>query len=142
MRALRVLIAEDQDSARRALASLLSDEGYQVAEAATGEEAMSLLASFVPDVVLGDVQMPRLNGLALLQATMAHPHQPAFVLMSSCLPAPIQARATAMGCAAVLTKPLDIESALTTVRLAAEHCLEGPTAEVTSRASASSPARR
>ncbi len=63
--AIRVLIADDQALFRRGLHVVLgTEEGIEVvAEAENGEEAIELARELVPDVVLMDVRMPRLNGI-------------------------------------------------------------------------------
>jgi two-component system NarL family response regulator len=62
---IRVLIADDQALFRRGLYVVLgTEENIEVvAEAADGEEAIALAAELVPDVVLMDVRMPRINGI-------------------------------------------------------------------------------
>jgi DNA-binding NarL/FixJ family response regulator len=62
---IRVLIADDQALFRRGLYVVLGTEDYieVVGEAANGEEAVALAAEMVPDVVLMDVRMPRMNGI-------------------------------------------------------------------------------
>ena len=62
---IRVLIADDQALFRRGLYVVLGTEEHieVVAEAADGEEAIALAAELVPDVVLMDVRMPRINGI-------------------------------------------------------------------------------
>ena len=63
----RILVVDDEQNARVALRTILSEEGYEIAEAADGEEALALLPGFAPAAVLADVRMPRLDGMALLQ---------------------------------------------------------------------------
>jgi DNA-binding NarL/FixJ family response regulator len=62
---IRVLIADDQALFRRGLYVVLGTEEHieVVGEAADGEEAVALAAQMVPDVVLMDVRMPRVNGI-------------------------------------------------------------------------------
>ena len=66
MTALRILIADDQQLIRSGLAMVLgATEGMDVVgEASDGIEAVALAASLAPDVVLMDVQMPRLDGIS------------------------------------------------------------------------------
>ncbi len=62
----RVLVVDDDARSRDAVARILSDEGYETAVASDGEEAAHLLAPWQPDLVLTDLNMPRLDGQGLL----------------------------------------------------------------------------
>jgi two-component system response regulator DesR len=64
---IRVLLAEDQSMVRGALAALLGleDDIEVVGQAADGREALDMVAATAPDVVLTDIEMPRLSGLEL-----------------------------------------------------------------------------
>lgn len=66
MTTIRVLLAEDQTLMRQGLKTILDlEDGFEVAgEAADGQEALERALALRPDVVLMDVQMPRLNGVA------------------------------------------------------------------------------
>jgi DNA-binding NtrC family response regulator len=66
--ALRVLVADDEAAARKGLTSLLSGWGYEVEEASDGEEALQKATVFLPSVVVSDLVMPKLDGLALLRS--------------------------------------------------------------------------
>ena len=61
-----ILIAEDEKILRESLAELLSDEGYQVLQAAEGKAAYDLVLSRPVDLVLSDVRMPEMDGVTLL----------------------------------------------------------------------------
>ena len=73
MSAIRILVVDDEQNARDALRHILSDEGYLVSEAADGQEGLDKLTEFLPDVVLADVRMPRLDGLGLLKKAHERP---------------------------------------------------------------------
>src|SRR5262249_60835065 len=62
----RILVVDDEQNARDALRTILMEEGFEVSEAADGQEALALLPEFAPDLVLADVRMPRMDGLTLL----------------------------------------------------------------------------
>src|SRR5512139_3056684 len=59
------LVVDDSLSARRATAQVMKDAGYIVRTAIDGMEAVSILEKFVPDIILADMEMPRMNGLEL-----------------------------------------------------------------------------
>ncbi len=63
----RVLIVDDEPNIVISLEFLMRHEGYEVEVASDGEEALELLASFQPDLVLLDVMMPKLSGFDVLQ---------------------------------------------------------------------------
>ena len=66
--AQRVLIVEDDESARVGLTELVRTWGFAVEAAADGEAALATVTSFRPTIVVSDLVMPRMDGLALLAA--------------------------------------------------------------------------
>ncbi|WP_104092545.1 response regulator transcription factor [Arthrobacter sp. GMC3] len=81
---IRVLIADDQALLRGSFRLLVdSDPGMRVvAEAADGEEAIALCAQHRPDVVLMDVQMPRISGLEATRALCSQPGGPRVIVLT------------------------------------------------------------
>ncbi len=73
-RPINVLIVDDSLSVRRVMANLFRGEGWQPHEAKDGVEALEWLgrATEMPDVVLMDVEMPRMDGFELLASLRAH----------------------------------------------------------------------
>jgi class 3 adenylate cyclase len=69
----RVLIVEDDAAIRNNIARLLKLEGYDTAAAADGAEGLARALDLRPDVVISDINMPGLDGFALLQAIRAEP---------------------------------------------------------------------
>jgi DNA-binding response OmpR family regulator len=63
----RVLVVDDDARARTAVARLIEEEGYEAGVAADGEEASGLLSTWRPDLVVTDLDMPRLDGRGLLE---------------------------------------------------------------------------
>ncbi len=63
----KVLVADDDERIRTLLLDTLSALGYKTIGAKDGEEALALLESQKPDVVISDIRMPKLNGLSLLR---------------------------------------------------------------------------
>jgi two-component system, NtrC family, response regulator AtoC len=77
----RVLVVDDEQSLRKVLAATLQREGYEVTVCADGEEALSALERDGADVVVTDLVMPKLDGLALLRKVVSrHPDVPVIVI--------------------------------------------------------------
>ena len=62
----RVLVVDDSMSVRRAVATLLEDQGYEIVQARDGLEAVKSMESARPDLLLTDLEMPNMNGLELI----------------------------------------------------------------------------
>ncbi|HEY6105036.1 MAG TPA: response regulator, partial [Anaeromyxobacteraceae bacterium] len=116
----RILIVDDEQNARVALRTILAEEGYEVAEAADGEEGLQLLGSFAPAAVLADVRMPRLDGITLLKRAREEGSDAVFVMMTAF--ASIEAAVEAMraGAENYLVKPLDVNAVLVVLEKALE----------------------
>ncbi|MEU5863926.1 MULTISPECIES: BTAD domain-containing putative transcriptional regulator [unclassified Nonomuraea] len=84
-RVLRVLVADDQALVRAGLRAMLdSEDGVALAgEAANGEEAIAGVREHRPDVVLLDIQMPHLDGLAAARRILAGERPPKVVMMTT-----------------------------------------------------------
>lgn len=67
----RVLVVDDDQSIQRVLVQTLQLEGYEVATASDGVEALESLQGQLPDVVILDVMMPKLDGLDVLKRMRA-----------------------------------------------------------------------
>jgi DNA-binding response OmpR family regulator len=64
---LRLLVVEDDDHIRTALRWALEDEGYDVAEAASGEEACQMVAVAAPDLMVVDLMLGSMDGYAVIR---------------------------------------------------------------------------
>lgn len=101
------LVVDDSLSARRALSELLGDSGYRVETAVDGLDAINRLTEVDPDIVLVDLEMPRMNGLELtshLRSSEAWGSLP-IVMITSRATAKHTQQAVAAGVSAYLTKP-------------------------------------
>jgi two-component system response regulator MprA len=72
MRTVSVLVIDDDDEARDMLSAVLNHAGYTVVTAADGVEALQLLATIRPELILLDVQMPRCDGAQFRQQQRRH----------------------------------------------------------------------
>ncbi|WP_437523106.1 sigma-54 dependent transcriptional regulator [Sorangium sp. So ce726] len=116
----RVLVVDDEASARSGLEKLLRQEGYTVDAAADGVEAVEVAAERPPDVVITDLKMPRMDGVALLgKLREQDPALPVIVVTAfgDVTSAVLAMRA---GAEDYLTKPVDFDALL----LALERALE------------------
>ena len=80
---VRVLVVDDDAQSRRAIATFLSRRGDTVSEAEDGAAALAILAREPMDVVLSDVRMPNLDGLALTRALRARSEDSVVVVLMS-----------------------------------------------------------
>lgn len=63
----RILVVEDTPDLLRNMAQSFSIEGYEVMKASDGEEALEWLQNIVPDVIIIDLIMPRMDGISLIE---------------------------------------------------------------------------
>jgi two-component system NtrC family response regulator/two-component system response regulator HydG len=108
----RILVVDDEQNARTALRDILVDEGYEVAEAGDGEEAMAVLPGFSPSVVLADVRMPRVDGITLLRRAREAGSDAVFVMMTAFASVEAAVEAMRAGAENYLVKPLDVNAVL------------------------------
>jgi len=113
----RVLVADDEESARQTLGQILREDGYEVTLAADGNEALSLVARESPDILLTDLKMPRLDGHELLARVRQGFPDVAVVIMTAHGTIRSAVKALREGAEDYLTKPIDVEEL--------EHLLEG-----------------
>ncbi len=115
-----VLIAEDSVSARQLVQSLLIEAGYRVIPCRDGQEALNQLEKQAPqiDLVLTDLDMPRLNGLELLRRIRHHPQWSGIpvVLLTSRTSDQHRRKADALQVNAYLGKPYHDDTLLATLK--------------------------
>jgi diguanylate cyclase (GGDEF)-like protein len=105
------LLVDDDLGSSEALATLLRDEGYEVATAENGASALELLASFSPDLVISDLTMPNLGGFGLAQCIRSGNQTPAIpiILISSREDLSSRVHGFEFGADDFLHKPLEFE---------------------------------
>lgn len=106
---MRVLIVDDSFDLRHVFARVLKGYGFEVCEACDGQEALGSLASFDPDVVLTDVNMPGIDGLELIRRIRAIPAmaEVPIITMTACGTNDDEREARRAGATDFLTKPVD-----------------------------------
>jgi len=104
----RILVADDEEASRKGLKALLSNWGYEVEEAADGQEALEKATSFHPAVVITDLVMPRLDGLGLLKALQEELAFVTVIILTGHGTIETAVSAMKQGAYDYLTKPVDV----------------------------------
>jgi DNA-binding NtrC family response regulator len=105
----RVLIVEDDPSARNGLEQLVKSWGFIAESASDGEEALEKVTSFRPAIVITDLVMPRMDGLALLRALPQQGADVTTLLLTAQGTVETAVEAMKEGAYDYLTKPVDIQ---------------------------------
>jgi len=111
-----VLVAEDESTARCALKDLLESEGFTVLAAGDGQDALSQILLREPSVVLLDIRMPELDGLAVLQRAREAGAASAFIVMTAFGDSDTAIEAMKRGAFDYVSKPVDFEKLLPAIR--------------------------
>ena len=114
----RILVVEDQADNRRILHDLLSSVGYEILEAITGDEGVTLATTQHPDLILMDIQLPGMDGYEATRRIKADPalhHIPIIAVTSYALSGD-DAQAFAAGCDSYVAKPFSPRALLAKVR--------------------------
>ncbi|MDX1393259.1 MAG: sigma-54 dependent transcriptional regulator [Gemmatimonadota bacterium] len=117
---VHVLLVDDDDAMREALAMRIEHAGYRVSTAKDGLEALSAIESDRPDVVVTDIVLPGISGLDLLERVTARESPPQFILITAHGSVGWAVDAMKRGAMDFLTKPVDHEHLESLIRSAAE----------------------
>jgi two-component system, chemotaxis family, chemotaxis protein CheY len=112
-----VLVVDDSETVRHEIARALEKAGFAVIEARDGVEALAVADRSTLNMVILDVNMPRLNGLDMLEKLMANPKHrnlPVLMLTTEAQPSMI-ARAKKAGAKAWVIKPLKADQLVSVV---------------------------
>ena len=106
-----VLVVEDFEDNRFMMRRLLEMSGYRVVEAENGEQAIERALTERPDLILMDLSLPVLDGLAATRGIRLQPHSQGvpIVAVSAHDTADFHAEALAAGCNEYVTKPIDFD---------------------------------
>ena len=105
----RILIADDEEAARRGLGQILTEDGYEVFLASDGEEALRQVAQESPDILLTDLRMPGMDGHELLNRVRQGYPDMTVVIMTAHGTIRSAVQALQEGAEDYLTKPIDVE---------------------------------
>jgi len=110
----RILLVEDDHFTVTLLSAVLKAAGYDIMQAASGEEALKLVTTQMPDIALLDVNMPGMSGLELAKCLNAEKSIP-FMFLSASKDNEIVKRAVDYGAVGYLVKPVDVDSLIPAV---------------------------
>jgi len=104
-----ILVVDDEESICQSLKAILSDEGYQVLVAGSGEEAVKIVDEEMPQLVLLDIWLPGMDGLETLKAIKKINPQALVIIMSGHGTIETAVRATKLGAFDFIEKPLSLD---------------------------------
>src|SRR6266571_2252988 len=115
---VRVLVVDDEASARNVLALVLAQIGHRCEKAANGEEALRILEEKQTDVVISDLQMPGISGMELLaKVRQLYPHL-VFLVVTGTDDIQVGIRAMQEGADDYLVKPFQVDASVVSTSLA------------------------
>ena len=105
----RVLIADDEKNMRWVLAQALEKDGFEVAQAVDGKEALSAVAEQEPDIMILDHRMPKPDGMEVLRRLRSKDHLFPIIMLTAHGNVETAVEAMKAGANEYLTKPFDLE---------------------------------
>jgi YesN/AraC family two-component response regulator len=118
---LSILLVEDETFLRREIAAFLEIYCDRVTEAADGLEALVRFTGRPPDLVISDIHMPLMNGLELAARLKELSPETPVILCTAFTETSYLLKATELGVAALVRKPLDMDELLGKIGAAAAH---------------------
>ena len=123
----KILVVDDEENVRTMLGLVLRREGYAVIEASDGVQALDIARQERPDVIMMDIRMPRMDGMATLRAVQKEHVDSAVVLMTAFAAVESAVQAMKIGAYDYIIKPFNIDEVVILIgrvvesrRLAAE----------------------
>ena len=115
-----ILIIDDDDQLRNSFEKLLTQEGYSVESAPSGEAGLELVNKKVPDLIILDMRLPGMNGLETFQAIHEKEPKLPVIIMTAYGTTETAIEATKIGAFDYILKPFDIPDILTVIGQALE----------------------
>lgn len=116
----RILVVEDEISISRFISNVLEKEGYAVVAVSTGKEALSLMESHCPDLVILDLGLPDMDGLEILSSLRKWSNTPVLVVSARSQEMD-KVKAFDLGSDDYITKPFGTQELLARIRTALRH---------------------
>src|SRR5579863_7445228 len=104
-----ILVVDDTPVNLKLMRLLLTHEGYEVRTAERAEDALRMLASYRPELILADIQLPGMNGLEMTRQLKSDPRTNAIkvVALTACAMKEDRDLAMSAGCDDYISKPID-----------------------------------
>ncbi len=115
-----IIVIDDERRQQDIIKTILEDEGYEVLTASSAEEGLELINKYNPDVILSDLKMAGKSGVELLESIPDTPVKPAFIIMTAFGTIASAVEAIKKGAFDYLTKPLEKDVILLTIKKAVE----------------------
>ena len=112
----RLLVVDDDNDILQLLSTWLSQCGFQLDTAISGEEALIRMPEYNPDLVITDLYMNGISGMQLLSSIHSENPLLPVIMLSGQAQIPDAVKATHLGCAAFLTKPIDQDELIDQVK--------------------------
>jgi two-component system cell cycle response regulator DivK len=140
MKSQAILIVDDNESNLRLMEAILDAEGYPVKSAMDAEEALALLQTWQPALILMDIQLPGIDGLELTRRLKNDPRFSRIVIVALTAYAMKgdEDKALSAGCDGYVTKPIDTRSLPAMI----QRYLKGPTGNGSARGARAARKRR
>ncbi len=118
MQKKKILVVEDQEMLLMAIRDVLEMEGYEVLMAGDGVEALEVMKTSTPDLIVADISMPRMDGYKFFEVVHAHPEWVPipFVFLTARAEREDRLKGKAMGAEDYLVKPFDPQELLVVVQ--------------------------
>jgi two-component system nitrogen regulation response regulator NtrX len=113
--AKQILVVDDEERIRQSLNGILKDEGYEVVESKDGAQALKQLESDPPDLVLLDIWMPGVDGMAVLERMKGQIPNLPVIMISGHGNIELAVKAVKLGAYDFIEKPLSLEKVLLAV---------------------------
>src|SRR5271154_4585930 len=108
MKPASILVTDDESGIRLMLRTALESDGYAVSEAANGREALDAIKARLPDLIVLDLNMPVLDGMAVLEQmkSLSAEVRPRVIVLTAYGSIPAAVKATRLGALDFLEKPI------------------------------------
>jgi two-component system response regulator PilR (NtrC family) len=119
----KILVVDDEKSMRDFLSIMLGKDGYDVTVAGNGRSALSAIQSDIYDLVITDVRMPDIDGIAVLAAVKEHSPETVVIMVTAFASAETAVEAMKLGAHDYITKPFKVDEIKLVIQKALEQRL-------------------